>query len=222
MALVTDIKKRPAGTRRRVVVLDGDDWRATSADVIADLGLRVGHVEPLEDLAQAIDEAEPSLARAKALRLLNYRERSVSELVGRLCQDGFPDTVARSVIDDLEASGLVDDERFAHSLARQLLEIRGFGRRRALSDLAAKGVDKEVAARAVDRLASVQDDERHAEELARRLAPRLGGSVQRIASKLVRKGFPTGLALRAARDAADAMADVDDPSYLQESADPPV
>ena len=222
MALVTDIKKRPAGTRRRVVVLDGDDWRATSADVIADVGLRVGHVQTLEDLAHAIDEAEPSLARAKALRLLNYRERSVSELIERLKQDGFPDAVARSVADDLEASGLVDDERFANSLARQLLEIRGFGRRRALSDLAAKGVDEQVAARAVDELVSVQDDERRAREMARQMAPRLAGSVERIASKLVRKGFPTGVALRAAREAAEALAHIDDPSYLQESSDLPL
>jgi regulatory protein len=221
MALVTDIKKRPAGTRRRVVALDGDDWRATSADVIADLGLRVGHIEPLADLSEAIDSAEPALARAKALRLLNYRERSVSELVGRLIGDGYPDPLARSVAGDLEASGLVDDERFAHALARQLIEIRGFGRRRALSDLAAKGVDDRIAAAAVDEFASPQDDERRAEEMARQLAPRLRGDVDRIASKLVRKGFPTGVALRAARDAADAMAQIDDPSYLQESGDPP-
>ncbi len=217
MALVTDIKKRPAGTRRRVVVIEGDDWRATSADVIAEIGLRTGHDGPLDDLAAAIDEAEPALARAKALRLLNYRERSVAELVTRLAQDGYPDAVARSVARDLESSGLVDDERFAHALARQLLEIRGFGRRRALSDLAAKGVDEEIAVRAVDDLVTASDDVRRAEEMAVKLAPRLGGNVDRIASKLVRKGFPTGVALRAARDAVDAMEDLDDPSYLQES-----
>jgi regulatory protein len=217
LALVTDIKKRPAGTRRRVVVIEGDDWRATSADVIAEMGLRVGHEEPLDDLAAAIDEAEPALARAKALRLLNYRERSVAELVTRLERDGYPDTVARSVAGDLEASGLVNDERFAHALARQLLEIRGLGRRRALSDLAAKGVDEDLATRAVDELVTASDDIRRAEEMAVKLAPRLGGSVDRIASKLVRKGFATGVALRAARDAVDAMAVPDDPSYLQES-----
>ena len=219
MALVTDIKKRPAGTRRRVVVLDSDDWRATSAEVLTDLGIRVGHIAPREDLARDIDEAEPVLARAKALRLLNCRERSVSELVEKLTRDGYPDEVARGVSADLEASGLVDDERFAHALARQLLEIRGLGRRRALWDLAAKGVNPDLAAAVVDELVSVSDDERHAREVAARLAARLGGSVDRVASRLVRKGFPTGVSLRAARDAVDALAHVDDPSYLQESGD---
>jgi regulatory protein len=170
-----------------------------------------------DDLAREIDQAQPSLARAKALRLLNYRERSISELAARLTGDGYPDSVATRVVGDLAASGLVDDDRFAHALARQLLEIRGLGRRRALTDLAAKGVDAEVAARAVDELVSVSDDVARAEEMARQLAPRLGGSVDRIAGRLVRKGFPTGVALRAARDAADAVANLDDPSYLRES-----
>lgn len=221
MAVVTDIKKRPAGTRRRVVALDGDDWRTTSAEVLADLGIRMGHIASADELSHQIDEAEPVLARAKALRLLNYRERSVSELAGRLEQDGYPAEVARKVASDLEASGLVDDERFAHALARQLLEIRGLGRRRVLADLATKGVDPEVAANAVDELVSVADDERRAQEMARTLSSRVGGSVDRVASKLVRKGFPTGVALRAARDAVDALSHIDDPSHLQESDDSP-
>ena len=150
---------------------------------------------------------------AKKLGLQNQ------ELVEKLTRDGYPDEVARGVSADLEASGLVDDERFAHALAWQLLEIRGLGRRRVLWDLAAKGVHPDLAAAVVDELVSVSDDERHAREMAARLAARLGGGVDRVASRLVRKGFPTGVSLRAARDAVDALAHVDDPSYLQESGD---
>jgi hypothetical protein len=87
MALVTEIGAR-RGSRRREVHLDGHPWRATSADVVKALELRVGHIEPVDDLAARVDAVEPRRARDRALRLLAYRDRSTGDLIARLSEDG--------------------------------------------------------------------------------------------------------------------------------------
>jgi regulatory protein len=76
----------------------------------------------------------------KALELLARREHSRRELRAKLVGKGSPETLADDVVAELEATGLVSDERFAESLVRVRTE-RGHGPLRIERELQDKGVD---------------------------------------------------------------------------------
>jgi regulatory protein len=202
MAIVSEIGSR-RGSRRREIRLDGHAWRATSADVVRALDLRVGHVEAAEDLQTRIDAAEPRQARDRALRLLAYRDRSSSDLVGRLNEDGYSPLVSSAVAADLARVGIMDDERFARNTARVLATVRGFGRSRILRELDAHGIDETLAQEALEEALPEEQELESALTLARALAARPRADVSRIAARLARKGFSVPLALRAAREVID-------------------
>lgn len=217
MALVTDIKTPRRGTKRRLIELDHAEWREASSEVLASLGVRTGHIAPEGELAEALDTAEPTYARERALRLLTYRERSAAEVRTRLLDDGYPESVADSVVEALQRTGLVDDERFARMMARVLTQIRGMGRARALRELTSKGVDAELARASLDEALPPEAEIEAAATLAHALASRPTATVDRIAARLARKGYSPAIALRAARDALATIAwDADEPADLPE------
>jgi regulatory protein len=201
MALVTDISMPRRGSKRRVIELDHTEWRETSSEVLASLGVRAGHLAVEADLAEALDAAEPKQARERALRLLTYRERSAAEVRARLLEDGYPEAVGSGVVDALRRTGLVDDERFARMMARVLTQVRGMGRARALRELASKGVGAELAFASLDEALPPEAELEAAATLAHALAARPATTVDRIAARLVRKGYAPAIALRAAREA---------------------
>jgi SOS response regulatory protein OraA/RecX len=184
MGLVTGIGAR-RGSRSREIVLDGHEWRVTSADVLSALEIRVGHIEPAEDLGVRLDAAEPRQARDRALRLLAYRDRSVRDLVGRLTGDGYPEAVAAQVAADLARVGIVDDGRFAHNTARVLATVRGFGRLRIRRELESHGIDEGLAEAALSEALPEDEELDSAMRLARAIAARPGSDVSRVARQAI-------------------------------------
>jgi regulatory protein len=87
-----------------------------------------------------------------ALRILEFRARSESELRQRLVQKGAPIDEIDDVIDRLREQKLVDDANFAREFARTKLLGAGASRRRIVQDLGRKGVPRETAEAAVDSL----------------------------------------------------------------------
>ena len=103
----------------------------------------------------------------------------------------------------LEATGLVDDERFAHAVADHQTQNRLAGRRAVISALMAKGVDRETADAVVG---SDGDEEHRALELAERRAARLRGlspevALRRLTDFLIRRGHAPATAREAASKA---------------------
>lgn len=99
----------------------------------------------------ASPDATEAEAREAAIRLLARREHSAAELRRKLGQrDWAADTVAR-VVDGLAAQGLQSDRRFAESYARQRAE-RAYGPRRILAELGERGIERDLAADAVNIL----------------------------------------------------------------------
>jgi len=210
LALVTEVVAPYRGCRRRDVWVDGVLWRTTSSDVVRAVGVRKGLERSDESLTGAIDEEEPVQARARAFRLLAYRERSNAELRDRLVADGYPASVALAVVDELQASGLVDDARYTEVAARTLVDTRRFGRERARRELIAKGVDEDSAREALDAALTPEVEAERALFEARSLAARPAASFEKIAGRLTHKGYSASLAVAAARRALDEAADVRD------------
>ena len=204
MATLTDIRRSGPGFRRRTLVIDGDPWREVPAGVAVALELEVSDDVDRDELAAAIRTAEVPRAREKALRLLTAKDRSRYGLRTRLIDEGYGAEVAEQTVEDLERIGLVNDERFAHALARTLANVRGMGRSGIARELRSAGIDEEFATEALDEALGGDDELEAARLLAVRAAARGGATVDRITAKLVRRGYRLPLALTAARQAIAA------------------
>jgi regulatory protein len=138
-------------------------------------------------------ESTPARVKDRALRLLSVRSRSHAELFRRLRMAGFDEPDIEEGLADLEAVGLIDDERFAQELAAHEVGGRLAGRRAALASLRKAGVARDLAERAVEE-ASGEDEEARAEELARSRVGRLKSlpseaAYRRLLGFLQRRGY---------------------------------
>lgn len=88
----------------------------------------------------------------RALKLLEYRARSVTELRRKLIEKGAPKGEVEEVLTRLLDQKLLDDADFARQFARTKITGAGASRIRILQQLRRKGVAADVAERALDEL----------------------------------------------------------------------
>lgn len=146
------------------------------------------------------------------MELLALRDHAAGELYQKLCRKFDPHSAAAAVAKAGEL-GLLNDENFARRRAAELLRKRK-SRREILQDLAAKGIDRDTAAAAVEALApEVGLDGEEAEDpdlvsaralLERQYARKLAeGKTQQVAAALARRGFSHTVIRAAMEEAKD-------------------
>ncbi|MFQ5480559.1 MAG: regulatory protein RecX [Thermodesulfobacteriota bacterium] len=84
-------------------------------------------------------------ALAAALRLLYYRDRSISAMEAKLSEKGFSAGEITVAIDTLTGEGLLNDRRFAGELAASRLKNKNWGPLKIALDLRRKGIPAEIA-----------------------------------------------------------------------------
>jgi regulatory protein len=146
---------------------------------------------------------------------LAVRWRSRDELRRRLLRAGFEPVDVETTLAGLEASGLVEDGRFAQDVVRHQAGNRLAGDRAIREALRAKGVAPDVVERAVGEAG---DESARALELARRGAPKLASlgpeqAHRRLFGLLVRRGYPIEVAREACREALRSIAEPDDEEF---------
>ena len=83
---------------------------------------------------------EKEKIREAALKLLDYQDRTSSELRDKLIKKGFSEDAVDEVVSSYEESGLVNDERYARLYAQSKLSA-GKGSRWIKQKLREKGFD---------------------------------------------------------------------------------
>lgn len=137
--------------------------------------------------------AAESKARELCLRWLAIRGLTRRQLRDRLEKKEIEPAVAERVLDRLEASGLVHDERLAREWVKRQAETGTAGRRRLKLELNRKGIGHELAERVIAE--ELPEDEGEAcEALAERQARRYArvepqAARRRLAGFLLRHGF---------------------------------
>jgi regulatory protein len=193
--------------RARRLRFDQAEPRVTPASVVKQLGLTEGDLWDEKRLAEAIGEAEPELAKERALRMLGYRERSRHELLQGLLDDGFSQSAASAVIDRLAELYLVDDVRFSTMWVRSRVRA-GFDRRRIRRELENKGVDPGVIADALDEAAPQEDELQRARAALRGKQASDRAGRDKLVRRLVSRGFDLQTAIAAvSTDDTDEMPD---------------
>jgi regulatory protein len=149
-------------------------------------------------------------AKQDAMTLLSKRAFSRAALHERLARKGHDEPACEHAVAEMERLGLVNDEALAADVVDRELEKAPADRAFLARRLETRGVDPDVAERAIDEALSGRDPLEEALEAARSIRPRMPENlsrdalVRRLAGRLARRGFEEEVALEAARRAAGA------------------
>lgn len=168
--------------RARVrVEVDGAPWRELPTDVVVRAGLAAGRELDRPTVRLLRRELRRSEALARAARAIRHRDLPTAELGARLDAASVAPAARDQALAALEASGLVDDRRFAAGRAEALAR-RGWGDAAIRADLERRGIPAELVATA---LGALPDEVERARPIARarRVSP------ARTARYLAARGF---------------------------------
>ena len=152
------------------------------------------------EIQQSSSSAETAAALQKALSLLARCEQCRAGLERKLILKGFGKEIVSGVLDALEEKGLLSDERFAQAWLNSRRIGHYEGRSRLLSELAARGISKEVSKDAVDGFFSEFDEEEICRAAAKKFLAR-GLEGEKLMASMVRAGFSYKMAAAAVKDA---------------------
>ena len=147
-------------------------------------------------------------ARAHGLLLLKFRPRSEAEFRSRLSQRGYSPATVEALVEEFKRKDLIDDAKFARYFATQRMTARPSGRRALMSDLKAKGLDPDLATKAVEEATEGRGDLEVARELAKRRLPILksldrAAIQRRLFGYLSRRGFSSDVVYRVVRETVE-------------------
>ena len=152
-----------------------------------------------QDKAQSLAATEASAATQKALALLARCEQCRAGLARKLLAKGFSKDTVEGVLDALEERDFLSDRRFARAWLNSRRIGHYEGRGRLLSELAARGIDKEISKEAVDSFFEEFDEEEICRKAAKKLVAQ-GKSGEKLMASMQRAGFSWKMAAAALRD----------------------
>lgn len=132
-----------------------------SEEVLFRRSLSAGSQIDGQELAELLADDELVKAKDIALRFLDYKMRTVSEVQKKLKDSGFSIKVIEQTVAAIETYGFLDDPGYAKLFSKE--RIRQRGSRIIEQELAQKGIDKDVAR---DLLSEMKDAEYEAALLA--------------------------------------------------------
>lgn len=192
---IVSIDKVPRSRQRLVIHFDVGESLELSAEIVTAAGLAIGTVVDAEERSALQQRDQAWSARETALRMLEYRPRTETELRRRLRRDGIPAEIIDECVARLREQRLIDDGTFAEIFTRDRVRLKPRGRRMLIQELRGRGVEEHTAAAAIDAvLAEEEVDELElAREATRRWRPRPGEEPlrarRRLAGFLARRGF---------------------------------
>jgi len=168
--------------------------------------LRVGQILSTEEVAELQERDARERAYERALNLLSYRPRSVTEISRRLHRADFSPSAVEAALTRLERARLTDDRAFAHYWVENREKFRPRGRRMLRWELREKGVADQI----IDEAVASVDEVATASRLARKRAPRLRHLDEmtfrrRLNAYLARRGFSYSVIADAVQEAWEVL-----------------
>ena len=114
------------------------------------------------------DEDELRKAKGIALRMLAYRDRSKQEVRDKLRQKGISVSAIENVVELFTGYGYLNDQTFAHRLARNLLETKNWGFSRIGAALRDRGLAPDLVQETVTQLKADYPEEQTALQIMKR------------------------------------------------------
>ena len=152
-------KVTPAGQHLYDISFDDGGHGEIDKTVWEHSGLSVGTELPEEEWERLLIRSATHRAREKALYYLSNRDYGSGELIRKLCLVGIDRTLAEETVSRLCESGLINDERYAVMMARDLQERKLYPKRRIAMALREKGFSSEIVSLAVESLSDVEEEQ---------------------------------------------------------------
>jgi regulatory protein len=185
---ITALQVQKRNRQRVNVYLDGEFAFGLSRIVAA--WLQIGQELSEEKIDQLQSEDGHEVAYQQALKFLNYRTRSVSEVRRNLEEHEVQQDIIEGILERLSQTGMLDDTRFAQNWIENRSEFRPRSRRALALELRQRGLDQETIQQALEEV----NDEEAAYQAAIKQSRKLktdDWSVfrEKLSSFLARRGF---------------------------------
>lgn len=138
------------GTKIHILV-DGEYRLTVTRDFWASQNIRSGDEIDDAEFAAFCEAAGSCRAFNAAVDILSRRDHSSKELQRKVARRSGAE-FAREAVERLEEMGYVNDERYAHTLAQELYERRGMGKKRIEQELRQRGISRETASECAEEL----------------------------------------------------------------------
>lgn len=189
---ITALKVQKRNPNRINVYLDGEYVFAVARIVGA--WLQIGQELGEDKIATLREQDTREVAYQRALKFLNYRPRSESEIRRKLGELGFDEPIIVETLDRLREAALISDDRFARDWVENRSSFRPRSRRVMAMELRQKGVADDAIQKALDE--TVEED-KLAYQAAIQKARRWQGLEwpefrERLGAYLMRRGFSYG------------------------------
>jgi len=151
---ITALRIQKRNPNRVNVYLDGDFAFGLARIVAA--WLHVGQTLSPEKILELRSKDEEEVSYQRALRFIQYRPRTESEIQQYLIKHETPESVIVHVLKRLQQIGLVDDSRFAKNWIENRSDLRPRSRFALAHELKQRGIAPEIIASSLNE---VDDDE---------------------------------------------------------------
>ncbi|MGI8498206.1 MAG: regulatory protein RecX [Gemmatimonadaceae bacterium] len=196
MPVITDIRPAARHAGRVDVDVDGKRCATLTLDAADRLALRQGRDLAEPDLLALSEESSALLTYDRAQNMLASRARSARDLRRHLLRKGEAERFVDSAIERLLALGYLDDAEFARQFTRIKSTSSGFSIRRVQTELARRGVAREIADAAIREVTADEsiDESAALERIARKQLHLLRSADEptrwrRLYSFLARRGY---------------------------------
>ena len=190
--VITAIKVQQRNPQRVSIDLDGE-FAFGVARILA-AWLHVGKTLSDAEIAQLQAKETLEAAYLAALRVIDYRPRTTTEIENKLTAKGFADAVIQATLKRLRANGMLDDNRFAQTWVENQSAFRPRGARALAFELRRKGVADEVIAQTLQEIPPEEDLAYQAGKKQARKLVNLERDLfrNRLSAFLARRGFSYG------------------------------
>lgn len=149
------------------VIFDTDERVYINEKILAEYNLKEGMNVPAEAVEEIVSANDYRRARERALYLLDGRDYSFVELYEKL-EKNYSEEICLKVCKYLAELKLIDDRRYAASLARQLFEVKRVGMFKAKQELKRRGLSDSIIEEAVEPYDDEEESFSRLEELVER------------------------------------------------------
>lgn len=146
VASIRKIRRKP----RCKLTLDTGDFYEIALDLVVKYKLQKNQRFAQNELENILAEQKIIDCKQAAYYYASYKPRTVRQIKDKLSRKGFDKTQIQPAIDFLTKFNLLGDKKFAENFIRNTLRRKPAGKFKIISLLHQKGIDKGIAANAVE------------------------------------------------------------------------
>lgn len=173
------------------VIFDDGERIYIHEKILSEYHLKEGINVPQEAVEEIVAANDYRRARERALYLLDVRDYSFVELYQKL-EKNYDEDICIKVCKNMAELRLINDRRYAESLARQLFEVKRVGMFKAKQELKRRGLSDKIIEEVTEPYADEEESFSRLEELVERKYERYltdEKGVKKVKNALLRQGY---------------------------------